>query len=161
MMGVGTNVLGYSNKAVDQEVKKTISKGNLSTFNSLEEVILAEKLIKIHPWAKKVRFTRSGGEANAVAIRIARAHTKKDNIAICGYHGWHDWYLSTNLINKKNLDNHLMKDLEVSGVPQVLKNTCFSFEYNNIKSLKNLILKKKLELLKWRYQDLSPQKIIF
>ena len=88
---------------------------------------------------------------------FARAHTKKDNIAICGYHGWHDWYLSTNLINKKNLDNHLMKDLEVSGVPQVLKNTCFSFEYNNIKSLKNLIL-KKLELLKWRYQDLSPQK---
>ena len=158
MMGVGTNVLGYSNKAVDKEVKKIVSKGNLSTFNSLEEVILAERLIKIHPWAKKVRFTRSGGEANAVAIRIARAYTKKDNIAICGYHGWHDWYLSTNLSNKQNLDNHLMKDLEVLGVPQALKNTCFSFEYNNIKSLKDLILKKNIGVIKMEVSRYEPPK---
>ena len=72
LMGVGTNLLGYSNKKVDKAVKDTVSKGNLSTLNSPEEVKLAEKLIKLHPWANMVRFTRSGGEANSVAIRIAR-----------------------------------------------------------------------------------------
>ena len=75
--GCRNNVLGYSNKAVDQEVKNTISKGNLSTFNSLEEVILAEKLIKIHPWAKKVRFTRSGGEAMCSCNQNRKSSYKK------------------------------------------------------------------------------------
>ena len=76
-MGVGTNLLGYNNKKIDSEVKKVVSKGNLSSFNSPEEVQLAEKLIDLHPWASMVRFTRSGGEANSVAIRIARASTKE------------------------------------------------------------------------------------
>ena len=101
LMGVGTNILGYSNPEVDKAVKKTISLGNLSTFNCPEEVKLAKKLISIHPWADMAKFTRSGGEANALAVRIARAATKKDKILVCGYHGWHDWYLSSNLSNKK------------------------------------------------------------
>jgi glutamate-1-semialdehyde aminotransferase/spore coat polysaccharide biosynthesis protein SpsF (cytidylyltransferase family) len=158
MMGIGTNVLGYSNKEVDKEVKKVIDKGNLSTFNCVEEVLLAEKLIEIHPWSNKVKFTRSGGEANAVAIRIARASTKKDNIAICGYHGWHDWYLSTNLSDNKNLNTHLMKNLEVSGVPNVLKNTCYAFEYNNIKSLEKLISKKDIGTIKMEVSRFDPPK---
>ena len=91
-MGVGTNVLGYANSQVDKAVKNTILKGNLSTLNCKEEVLLAEKLIEIHPWFEMVRFARTGGEANSIAIRIARAATGKDNVAICGYHGWHDWY---------------------------------------------------------------------
>ena len=95
-MGVGTNSLGYSNNVVDSAVSKTIKLGNLSTLNCPEEVYLAEKLIELNPWAQMVRFARSGGEANSIAIRIARAASGKDNIAICGYHGWHDWYLSAN-----------------------------------------------------------------
>ena len=107
-MGVGTNILGYSRKEIDNEVISKIKLGNMSTLNSPEEVLLAEKLISLNPWAEKVRFTRSGGEANAVAVRIARAYKKKDKILICGYHGWHDWYLSTNLQSKNNLNGNII-----------------------------------------------------
>ena len=125
-MGVGTNILGYSNPEVDKAVKKTISLGNLSTFNCPEEVKLAKKLISIHPWADMAKFTRSGGEANALAVRIARAATK-DKILVCGYHGWHDWYLSSNLSNKKNLDKLLMSGISTAGVPKSLKDLQFHF----------------------------------
>ena len=101
-MGVGTNVLGYNDKDVDLAVTKAIKSGNMSTLNCPEEVILAKKMISIHPWADKVKFARTGGEANSIAIRIARASTYKTNVAICGYHGWHDWYLATNLQSNKN-----------------------------------------------------------
>ena len=117
IMGIGTNILGYGHQEVDEAVRKTIDAGNMSTFNCPEEVYLAEKLIEIHPWAQMVRFARSGGEANAIAIRIARAASGKDNVAICGYHGWHDWYLSANLGDDKNLAGHLLPGLEPKGVP--------------------------------------------
>ena len=91
-MGIGTNTLGYGHPEVDEAVMKTVKDGNMSTLNCPEEVYLSEKLIDMHPWADMVRFARSGGEANAIAIRIARAAAGKDNVAICGYHGWHDWY---------------------------------------------------------------------
>ena len=140
-MGVGTNVLGYGNNLVDNAVKKVIKNGNLSTLNCKEEVLLAEKLIEIHPWSQMVKFARTGGEANSIAIRIARAAVGKDNIAICGYHGWHDWYLSTNLnyTKKNNLNAHLMKDLNIKGVPKILKDTVFSFHYGDYKTLENLV----------------------
>ena len=93
IMGIGTNTLGYGNKEVDEAVLKSLKNGNMSTLNCPEEVMLAERLIEINPWAEMVRYARSGGEANAIAIRIARAASGKDNVAICGYHGWHDWYL--------------------------------------------------------------------
>ena len=108
LMGVGTNVLGYANKIIDNSVKKNISKGNMTTLNCREEVELADKLISLHPWFDKAKFARTGGEANSIAIRIARAFTGKDNVAICGYHGWHDWYLSANLKDKNKLDKHLL-----------------------------------------------------
>ena len=63
-----------------------------------------------------VRFARSGGEANAIAVRIARAATGKDVVAICGYHGWHDWYLATNLETEEGLNNHLLSGLKPNGV---------------------------------------------
>ena len=90
IMGVGTNLLGYCHNEVDAAVAKAISCGNVSTLNCPEEVWLAEKLVAMHPWAEMVRFARTGGEANAIAIRIARAATGRDTVAICGYHGWHD-----------------------------------------------------------------------
>ena len=148
IMGIGTNILGYNRKEVDNKVKAAISDGNMSTLNSPQEVYLAEKLIKLHPWANMVRFARSGGEANAIAIRIARAACGKDNIAICGYHGWHDWYLSANLQSSNNLNNHLMSNLEIKGVPKNLKNNVFSFEYNDFSKLKKLVNTKNIVVIK-------------
>jgi glutamate-1-semialdehyde 2,1-aminomutase len=87
IMGIGTNSLGYGHDEVDSVVLKTIKNGNMSTLNCPEEVMLAEKLIEINPWADMVRFARTGGEANAIAIRIARAASGNDKVAISGYHG--------------------------------------------------------------------------
>ena len=159
IMGIGTNILGYGHPEVDEAVKKVIKKGNMSTFNCPEEVYLSEKLLKMHPWAQMVKLTRSGGEANAVAIRIARSFTKKkDKIAICGYHGWHDWYLAANLKSKKNLKSHLLPDLEINGVPKSLKNSTFSFEYNNIKQFKELIKNHDIGIVKMEVsRNLRPK----
>jgi len=139
MMGVGTNTLGYGNKKVDEAVKKTILYGNMSTLNCSEEVTLAEKLISIHPWADMCKLTRSGGEANAVAIRIARSSTKKHKVAVCGYHGWHDWYIAANLLSNDRLNNHLISGLSPRGVPKDLAGTTYTFKYNNFSDLKKLI----------------------
>ena len=111
-MGIGTCVLGYADPDVNLAVKRVIESGSMCTLNSPEEVELAELLLKLHQWADQVRFARTGGEALTIAVRLARAHTGKDKIAFCGYHGWHDWYLSANLANSKNLDGHLLKGLK-------------------------------------------------
>jgi glutamate-1-semialdehyde aminotransferase len=145
-MGVGTNVLGYSNPVVDGGVKKVIQTGNMTTLNSVEEFILAEKLIKIHPWAQKVKFARTGAEANSIAVRIARAKTEKEKIIVCGYHGWHDWYLSANLNNRNNLDTHLFPNLKTAGVPKTLKNSVYSILYNDFDNLKKIIDKNKKKI---------------
>ena len=148
IMGIGTNILGYGHERVDQAVINTVTKGNMSTLNAPEEVYLAEELIKLNPWAHMVRFARSGGEANAVAIRIARAATGKDNVAICGYHGWHDWYLSANLADEKGLDGHLLPGLEPNGVPRNLKGTVFPFMYNDFEGLEKLVNEKNIGTIK-------------
>tara|TARA_X000000950_G_scaffold289544_1_gene415299 strand:- start:920 stop:2959 length:2040 start_codon:yes stop_codon:yes gene_type:complete len=148
LMGVGTNILGYANKQVDEAVKKTILNGNMSTLNCFEEVELAEKLIQIHPWANKVKFARTGGEANAIAVRIARAASGKDKIAFCGYHGWHDWYLSANLKKEGNLDSHLIPGLNPLGVPKNLKNTSYGFMYGDFKNLKKIVSEQNIGVIK-------------
>ena len=145
---VGTSVLGYSNKKISNSIKESIDKGNMTSLNCPEEVYLSKEIIKHHPWASMVKFTRGGGEANAVAIRIARASTKKKNVAFCGYHGWHDWYLSANINSKKNLDEHLMSGLNYDGIPENLKNTSFPFPYNNFRYLSKLIDKKNIGIIK-------------
>ncbi len=144
LMGVGTCILGYSNPEVDKSVIKSIKNGNMSTLNCEEEYLLSKKILSFNKWAHMVRFARTGGEANAIAIRIARAANtkKKQNIAICGYHGWHDWYLSANLKNKKNLDQHLLSGLSTSGVPKNLRGTVYPFMFNNIDQLTKTIKKK-------------------
>ena len=148
IMGIGTNILGYGNKEVDKSVEQVLKKGNMSSLNCPEEVLLAEKLVDINPWSHMVKFARSGGEANAIAIRIARGASGKDNVAICGYHGWHDWYLSANLSSKSNLNNHLLPGLETNGVPKTLKNTSFPFEYNNYEYLEKLVNEKDIGCIK-------------
>ena len=126
--------MGYANSEIDNKVINAIKKSNMSTLNNYDEVLLAEKLLNLHNWAGKVKFARSGAEANTVALRIARCNTDKQNVAICGYHGWHDWYLSSNMTERNKLDNHLLQGLNVKGVNRNLSNTCFPFDYNSIDS---------------------------
>ena len=148
LMGVGTNLLGYNNKYINNAVKKKIDNSNISTLNNIEELLLAEKLKKIDPWAGCVQFARTGGDANSIAIRIARAFTDTSKIAICGYHGWHDWYLSANLNKKNNLNKHLFSGLDISGVPKELKKTVFPFMYNDFEYLKKIVKKYQIKIIK-------------
>jgi glutamate-1-semialdehyde 2,1-aminomutase len=148
IMGIGTNTLGYGHDAVDSAVLDTVKKGNMSTLSCPEEVYLAEKLIEMNPWAQMVRFARSGGEANSIAIRIARAASGKDKVAICGYHGWHDWYLSANHNSSDSLSGHLLPGLNPSGVPKVLKDTVIPFHYNNYEELVDLVEKHDIGVIK-------------
>jgi len=130
----------------------------MSTLNSKEEILLAEKLVQMHSWSGKVRFARTGGEAAAIAVRIARAATGKDKIAICGYHGWHDWYLSTNISNSENLNSHLMKNLPIQGVQKSLKNSAFVFEYNNFNKLKEIVSRNNIGAVIMEVSRTEPPK---
>ena len=161
IMGIGTNTLGYGNKEVDQAVKKTVELGNMSTFSCPEEVYLAEQLITLNPWADMVRFARTGGEANAIAVRIARAASGKDKVAICGYHGWHDWYLSTNLSSTENLGSHLLPGLNPLGVPKSLIDTVFPFEYNDFQALDKIIQSNEIGAIKMEVVRNHPPKSNF
>lgn len=139
IMGIGTNILGYAHPEVDAAIHSVVDASNMSTLNCPEEVYLAERLVELHPWADMVRFARSGGEANAIAIRIARAASGKDKVAFCGYHGWHDWYLAANLGDEKSLGNHLLPGLEPNGVPANLRDTVYPFNYNRFDELQDLV----------------------
>lgn len=158
IMGIGTNILGYGHQEVDDAVRKTIDAGNMSTLNCPEEVYLAEKLIELHPWAHMARLARSGGEANAIAIRIARAASGKDKVAICGYHGWHDWYLSANLGDDKNLEGHLLPGLTPNGVPKNLRGSVFPFNYNNFYELETLVNTHDIGVIKMEVvRNMEPE----
>jgi glutamate-1-semialdehyde 2,1-aminomutase len=141
IMGIGSCILGYADDTVNKAVKKVIDLGTMSTLNCYEEIDLAELLLNLNKWADMVRYSRTGGEAMAIAVRLARAYSKKDKIAFCGYHGWHDWYLSSNLADDKNLDGHLLSGLEPIGVPRALKNSALPFGYNKIHELEEIINK--------------------
>jgi glutamate-1-semialdehyde 2,1-aminomutase len=145
-MGIGACVLGYADEDVDEAVKAAIDKGSMATLNCPEEIQLAEVLCEIHPWAEMVRYARTGGEAMAIATRIARAGAGKDLILFCGYHGWYDWYLSANLADDEALDGHLLPGLEPKGVPRALKGTAIPFGYNETKQFLSLIDKYKGEI---------------
>lgn len=137
-MGIGACTLGYADDDVNSAVINAIQNGSMATLNCAEEVELAELLICLHPWADMVRFARTGGEAVAIAIRIARAATGKDTVAFCGYHGWHDWYLASNLADDTNLDGHLLPGLSPKGVPRGLKGTALPFHFNHIEELETI-----------------------
>lgn len=138
-MGIGTNILGYSHPKVDEAVRRTVDKGNLSTLNAPEEVWLADRLVELHPWADMVRYARSGGEICAVAVRIGRAASGRSKVAFCGYHGWHDWYLAANLGEDDSLDGHLLPGLEPRGVPRALAGTSIPFRFNDLEGLRRIL----------------------
>ena len=142
-MGVTSCILGYADKDINKAVINGLKKGSMSTLNAPEEFDLAKKLIEIHKWADMLMFSKSGGEACLIAIRIARAFSNKEKIAFCGYHGWHDWYMSANLKNKKSLDEQLLPGLGNKGISKSFKNSIFSFQYNDIESLKKIFKKQK------------------
>ncbi|MGM8213929.1 aminotransferase class III-fold pyridoxal phosphate-dependent enzyme, partial [Virgibacillus sp. W0430] len=136
--GIGSCLLGYRDEDVTRAVKRRLNLGSMSSLNPPEEIELAERLFELHPWANQARFTRSGGEVSTVAIRIARATTNRTVIAVCGYHGWHDWYLAANLGESDLLDGHLLPGLNPHGVPKELRNTTVTFTYNNKQELQNI-----------------------
>ena len=145
MVGIGTSVLGYSDNDINLSALKAIKSGSMTTLNPPEDIELAEELLKIHPWAQSVKFARTGGESMSIAARLSRAYTKKDKILFCGYHGWHDWYLSANLTSKKKLDSHLLPGLDPLGVPKGLEGSIIPFKFNDWNDLEKIVKVKAKE----------------
>ena len=147
IMGIGTSTLGYRNNVIDKKVKSAIDKSVNTTLNSLDEYLLAKKILKYDKFASQVKFARGGGEAMSIAIRIARAKNKYSKIAFSGYHGWQDWYIAANLDDTKNLNNHLLKNLIPLGVPKELRGTIIPFKFNDFEQINNLSKKNKLSAI--------------
>jgi len=146
-MGIGTAILGYNDNEVNNAVKDIIDKGVNATLNAPEELYLAEKLLELNPFAGGVKFARTGGEAMAIAVRIARAYSGRDKIAFSGYHGWSDWYLAANITDEDNLSDHLLPGLKPKGVPKGLKNTAFPFKYNSIEELHEIVNREDIGVI--------------
>ncbi|MBM3279553.1 MAG: aminotransferase class III-fold pyridoxal phosphate-dependent enzyme [Candidatus Handelsmanbacteria bacterium] len=140
MSGVGPIILGYADEAVDEAVREQIGRGSISTLVSEQSVELAEALVRLIPSAEMVRYAKGGGEACAIAVRIARGVTGRDKVLFCGYHGWHDWYLAANLGGEK-LGEHLLPGIEPIGVPRCLEGTALPFNYGDLNLLEDLLKK--------------------
>lgn len=125
VQGLLPNILGYAHPKVNQAVIEQIQEGYSFSQPHPKEVLLSEKLCEIIPCAEMVRFGKNGSDATAAAVRCARAFTKKDRVACCGYHGWQDWFIGSTNRNE--------------GVPQAVRNLTHPFQYNNIDSLEKLL----------------------
>jgi glutamate-1-semialdehyde 2,1-aminomutase len=121
--------IGYNHTSVNAAVIEQLKKGVSFTLPSKLEYEVASLLVDIVPCAEMVRFGKNGSDATSAAIRLARAYTKRDFVAVCGYHGWHDWYIGT---TTKNL-----------GVPTATAELTFSFPYNDIDALERLLKSNK------------------
>jgi glutamate-1-semialdehyde aminotransferase len=137
--GIAACILGAADPDVEEAVIAAVKAGSMSTLNAPEEVELADLLCELHPWAEMVRYGRCGGEAMAIAVRIARAYSRRDKVAFCGYHGWHDWYLAANLAQDHALDGHLLPGLDPAGVPRGLAGTSLPFRYNHAEELEAIV----------------------
>lgn len=119
--GLASVTLGYSDPDVTVAVRTQLEEGTIFSLPHPIEVEVAEKIIEMVPCAEKVRFGKNGSDATAGAIRLARAYTGRDHVAVCGYHGWQDWYIGS---TSRNL-----------GVPQAVRKLTHTFMYNDINSL--------------------------
>lgn len=146
MMCVGASILGYADDAVDAAVIAQIGQGTAYSVSHPLEYELAQELVAIIPCAEMVRYCKGGGEANAIAVRIARGYTGREKVLFCGYHGWHDWYLAANLENDSVLDTHLLPGIRPQGVPQGLAGTALPFRYNDLASLELLLEQQRGEV---------------
>ena len=122
-------ILGYQYKAVDNAIRKQLNKGITFSLATPIEYELSKLLVGHIPCAEMVRFGKNGSDATTGAIRLSRAVTGKDMVAVCGYHGWHDWYIGS---TTRNL-----------GVPKSTQKMTHKFKYNNIESLEKLFKKHK------------------
>ncbi|MEZ4620851.1 MAG: aminotransferase class III-fold pyridoxal phosphate-dependent enzyme [Caldilineaceae bacterium] len=136
---VGAVILGHADDVVDGAVKEQIDRGSLYTLNSPLELELAEELCATLPSAEMVRYTKGGGEACAVAARIARGTTGRDKILICGYHGWHDWYQAANFGVDPESGEYPFAGIEPIGVPKALAGTVIPFTYGNLTMVEKLL----------------------
>jgi len=136
---VGAVILGHADEVVDNAVKEQIDRGSIYTLNSPLEIELAEELCKTLPSAEMVRYTKGGGEACAVAARIARGATGRDIILFCGYHGWHDWYQAANFGVDPESGEYPFAGIEPIGVPKALANTVIPFRYGDLAMLETLL----------------------
>ncbi len=121
IMGLAPLTLGYCDPDVDQAIKIQMERGITYSMPSILEVELAERIVKMVPCAEMVRFGKNGSDATSGGIRLARAHTGRDKIIVCGYHGWHDWYIGSTA-------RHL-------GVPKATQNLTVSIPYNDLEAL--------------------------
>ena len=136
---VGAIILGHADPVVDTAVKAQIDRGSLYTLNGPLEIDLAEELIDTIPSAEMVRYTKGGGEACAVAARIARGTTGRDKILFCGYHGWHDWYQAANYGVDPESGEYPFAGIEPIGVPRALAGTAIPFIYGDLAMLEGLL----------------------
>ena len=137
--GIGSCLLGFADPDVSKAVITRIENGSMSTLNAPEEVHLAEKLIEIHPWAEQARFARCGGEACAISVRIARATTGRDIVAICGYHGWADCYIAVNLGETADMRGKVLDGMCPDGVPEALRATTVGFNFDSFEEFDRII----------------------
>lgn len=131
-MALGPVILGYNYPSVTENVKRHLELGTIFTLPHRLEIELSELLSKTIPCAEMVRFGKNGSDVTSGAIRAARAYTKRDKVACCGYHGWQDWYIGTTTRDK--------------GVPQAVKKLTLSFEYNDLASLRQIFNKNKNQI---------------
>ena len=120
-MGIGPLSLGYAYDKVDEAIKRQLADGITFSLMHPLEVEVAELLNKVIPNAESIRYSKTGADVTSAAIRVARAYTKRQKVLCCGYHGWHDWYIS---VTDRN-----------AGIPQVIQDLTFTFNYNDIQSV--------------------------
>ncbi len=123
-LALGAILLGHAYPSVSEAVAKRVNKGNLFICPSQLETDLAEKIKQLIPCAEMSRFLKTGSEATSAAVKIARSFTNREHIAICGYHGWHDWFTVSTPKNK--------------GIPKCYADLVHKFEFNNIDSLREI-----------------------
>jgi len=144
--GIGSILLGYADPVVDAAVMQQIGRGTIYSVNHELELELAEELCQTIPCAEMVRYAKCGGEACAMAVRIARGATGRDKVLFCGYHGWHDWYLAANLDADASLNAHLFPGIEPIGVPKSLAGTAIPFPYGDLAALGELLDRHRGEI---------------
>ena len=125
--GLAPIILGYNDPDVIKAVKAQLEDGTIFSLPHELEIKVAEKIVEMVPCAEVVRFGKNGSDATAGAIRLARAYTKRDHVAVCGYHGWQDWYIGSTSCNL--------------GVPSAVSNLTHLFAYNDLNSLSRLFKK--------------------
>lgn len=124
-MGMGPISLGYCNEIVDEAIREQLTKGiNYTLIDELEYKV-AKNFVDLIPCFEMVRFGKTGADAVAGAVRLARAYTGKNKIICCGYHGWHDWYIGSTT--------------RALGIPKIISELTYKVEYDNLDAIEKIV----------------------